>query len=166
VHKQIIFLGMLLTLGMASEDFITDFEYGQMLYRDPRGASCAACHGETGSGALIGEYTDKRGRIVRLNGPDIRNASLQKIRESVHKNAGVMPRYFLTEEEIQTIHAYLQQVNRHKTIRIAALFDRSIDDNQTERSTHDHNQSSILHAPSESSPTPEANTTEPIKSAE
>jgi len=99
---------------MHAEDFITDFEYGQMLYRDPRGASCAACHGETGSGKLIGEYQDKTGRIVTLHGPDIRHATLGKIRDSVREGAGVMPRYFLTEKEIKTIHAYLQKFNARK----------------------------------------------------
>jgi len=166
VHKQIAFLGTLLTVSAVSEDFITDFEYGQMLYRDPRGASCTACHGETGSGALIGEYTDKQGRIVRLNGPDIRSASLQKIRESVHKSTGVMPRYFLTEEEIQTIHAYLQQVNRHKTIRIAALFNRSIDDNRTDHNLSDKNQSFDLQIQSELPPALDMNATAPVKSTE
>ena len=126
MKKQILLLGLLLAKGVSGEDFITDFEYGQMLYRDPRGASCAACHGETGSGKLIGEYPDKTGRIVTLRGPDIRHATLKQIRDSVHKGAGVMPRYFLTEQEVKTIHAYLQKLNsQEKAGSIARLFERN-----------------------------------------
>lgn len=116
------------------EDFITDFEYGQMLYHDPRGASCAQCHGETGAGETISEYTDRQGRYTTLNGPDIRHATLQQIRKSVHDGSGVMPRYFLTDKETQMIHAYLRQVNRHKTTDIADLFSKktNIDENSIE----------------------------------
>ncbi len=105
-----------------AEDFITDFEYGQMLYQDPHGASCAACHGETGGGTLIGEYTDREGNIITLNGPDIRHTTLEQLRASVHSGKGVMPRYFLTDKEIQTIHAYLQQVNQPKKGGVSSLF--------------------------------------------
>ncbi len=126
MKKHILLLGLLLATGISAEDFITDFEYGQMLYRDPRGASCAACHGETGSGKLIGEYPDKTGRIVTLRGPDIRHATLQQIRNSVRKGAGVMPRYFLTEQEVKTIHAYLKKLNGHEKVgSIARLFERN-----------------------------------------
>jgi mono/diheme cytochrome c family protein len=111
------------TLGVWGEDFITQFEYGQMLYHDPRGASCAACHGETGAGGEIGTYFDRRsGERVVLSAPDIRNASLDRIRRSVREGAGVMPRYFLTEKEIRTLHAYLQRVNRNPAGSIAHLF--------------------------------------------
>jgi len=122
VTGRLLLFPLLFFGNIAAEDFITDFEYGQMLYHDPHGASCAACHGETGRGELIGEYRDKQGRLIQITGPDIRHASLKQIRESVEKGRGIMPRYFLTEEEIQTLHAYLQQVNRHKTTGISELF--------------------------------------------
>ena len=93
-----------------------------MLYHDPRGASCAQCHGETGAGETITEYTDRQGHYITLNGPDIRHATFKQIRKSVHDGRGVMPRYFLTDTEIRTIHAYLKQVNRHKTTGISDLF--------------------------------------------
>jgi cytochrome c len=117
-----------------SEDFITEFEYGQMLYQDPRGASCAICHGETGAGELIAEYTDANGLYVALSGPDIRHASLEQLQQSVHKGAGVMPRYFLTDKEIQAIHAYLKQVNQHTSGSISHLF-RAHDANRSNRTS-------------------------------
>ncbi len=48
-----ISLLFLVSLSLFGEDFISDFEYGQMLYRDSRGVSCVPCHGEVGEGKLI-----------------------------------------------------------------------------------------------------------------
>jgi len=96
-----------------SEDFISEFEYGQMLYRDSRGVSCVPCHGETGEGiARIVSYHDEKGREVVISGPDIRHTTLKQMRESVKQGQGIMPRYFLTDREIKAIYAYLQTVNR------------------------------------------------------
>jgi len=124
-----IFFGFLLTFCVSAEDFITEFEYGQMLYQNPRGASCVACHGETGEGKVIATYTDKTGKHITLRSPDIRKATLGQIRRSVQKGRGVMPRYFLTEKELKTIHAYLQKVNQkvngHKEDTIRKLFKSS-----------------------------------------
>jgi len=116
-------LAMALALG--AEDFITEFEYGQMLYQNPRGASCAACHGPTGAGELIAEYTDTEGEVHTLNAPDIRQTPLEQLRKQVRDGGAVMPRYFLTDEEIETIHAYLQQVNHPRKGSVKALFRNS-----------------------------------------
>jgi mono/diheme cytochrome c family protein len=113
---------------ISAEDFITKFEYGQMLYRDPHGASCAACHGETGAGKLVAEYTNKEGARVILQGPDIRHATIEQIRHSITRSRGIMPRYFLTDKEISTIYAYLQKVNKTK---ISDLF-ATPESNQTQ----------------------------------
>lgn len=121
LHARLLFL-LFVTVAGVGEDFITDFEYGQMLYRDPHGASCAACHGDTGSGKIIAAYTDRQGQIRTIRGPDIRHATLEQIRQSVRKGSGVMPRYFLTDKEIQTLHAYLQEVNHNHSVDVAKLF--------------------------------------------
>jgi len=98
-------------LLLAGEDFISDFEYGQMLYRDSRGVSCVPCHGETGGGREIVSYVNSRGDTVTISGPDIRHATLSQISESLKEGKGVMPKYFLTDKEIRMIHAYLKEVN-------------------------------------------------------
>ncbi|MBL0722011.1 MAG: hypothetical protein JJV88_05470 [Sulfurovum sp.] len=41
--NKFIFLLPLYLIG--ESDFITDLEYGEMLYNNPRGVSCASCHG-------------------------------------------------------------------------------------------------------------------------
>ena len=113
---------LMMTAVATAEDFITEFEYGQMLYHDPRGPSCAACHGETGAGRLIASYLDREGKTQTLTAPDIRSDSLETIRQSVQKGQGVMPRYFLTDREIRAIHAYLKKVNPPEKGSVQKLF--------------------------------------------
>jgi len=94
----------------AEEDFISHYEYGQMLYNNPRGVSCAQCHGKSGEGRVIVEFRDIHGK-EKLKGPDIRLVSLEKMIKSINSYHPVMPRYYLTDEEVRTIYDYLQKRN-------------------------------------------------------
>ncbi len=105
-----MFLSLLL-FSLSAEDFISDFEYGQMLYRDSRAVSCVPCHGETGGGRDIVSYKNSKGETVTIRGSDIRHATLEQISNSLKKGKGIMPKYFLTDKEIQMIYAYLKEVN-------------------------------------------------------
>ncbi len=106
-----ISLLLLASFVLFAEDFISDFEYGQMLYRDSRGVSCVPCHGETGGGMDIVSYKNSKGETITISGPDIRHASLKQISDALKEGKGVMPKYFLTDKEIAMIHAYLKEVN-------------------------------------------------------
>ncbi len=104
---------LLLTLPLllaADEDFISHYEYGQMLYNNPRGVSCAQCHGKSGEGCTIVEFRDIHGKQA-LRGPDIRMENLKRMIESVNSYHPVMPRYYLTDEEVKAIYDFLQQKN-------------------------------------------------------
>jgi mono/diheme cytochrome c family protein len=104
---------LLLTVPLllcAQEDFISHYEYGQMLYNNPRGVSCAQCHGESGEGKTIVEFRDIHGKQA-LKGPDIRLESLERMIYSVNSYHPVMPRYYLTDEEVKAIYDYLQEKN-------------------------------------------------------
>jgi len=108
--KKSLLMAMLLICAKAdSEDFISEFEYGQMLYHDPRGVSCAPCHGDRGEGRIIAGYTTSEGGKRFLRGPAIRNVSLEILANTIRKGPGVMPRYFLTDEEIRAIYRYLNE---------------------------------------------------------
>ena len=96
----------------AQEDFISHYEYGEMLYANPKGVSCAQCHGKSGEGTTIVEYRDIHGKQV-LKGSDIRQESLESMISSVNTYHKVMPRYYLTDEEIKAIYDYLKTKNRH-----------------------------------------------------
>jgi len=95
---------------LAEEDFISHYEYGEMLFNNPRGVSCAQCHGKSGEGSTIVEFRDIHGKQA-LKGPDIRNESLESMIKSVNSYHPVMPRYYLTDEEVKAIFDYLQERN-------------------------------------------------------
>ncbi len=111
--KRIIFV--LPFLLYAQEDFISDFEYGQMLYKNPRGVSCAACHGESGEGKEIIAYQDEANQTKVLRGADIRNYTLENLEKKLsrdHPNTP-MPKYYLTTEEVKAIYDFIQQTYRN-----------------------------------------------------
>ena len=103
-----VFLPLMLWAG---EDFISDYEYGEMLYANPRGVSCSECHGKSGEGQIIVEYRDIHGKEV-LKGSDIRKESLASMIKSVNSYHKIMPRYYLTNEEVRAIYDYLKIKNQ------------------------------------------------------
>ena len=106
--KRLLFLLPLYLFS--NEDFISHYEYGQMLYDNPRGVSCSQCHGENGEGEIIVEYRDIHGK-KRLKGSDIRLESLDSMIKSVNQYHKIMPRYYLTNEEVKAIYDYLEKKN-------------------------------------------------------
>ncbi|MGP1485058.1 MAG: c-type cytochrome [Campylobacter sp.] len=95
-----------------ANDFITKNEYAKMLYQNPRGIGCDKCHGRSGEGAVISKfkYFDKKTKQIldkELVGPPINNLDLAKFKKAVESSKGIMPSYFLTDEEINLIYEYL-----------------------------------------------------------
>ncbi len=107
--KRLLLFVLPLLLG-ANEDFISHYEYGEMLYNNPRGVSCSQCHGKDGAGTTIVEFRDIHGKQA-IKGSDIRTKSLQTMIKSVNSYHEIMPRYYLTEEEVKAIYDYLQKKN-------------------------------------------------------
>jgi len=111
---------LLFPLILFSKDwFITKLEYGKMLYHNPRGISCAKCHGENAKGKIIAKYyiTTKKGKILKIiKTPDIRNVNLQKLKQKLfHKKLSIMPKYnYLTNSEITAIYMYIQSLKDEK----------------------------------------------------
>jgi len=107
-----------------SESFLSSVEYGRMLYKRPRGISCAQCHGKTGKGGKkIAKYYDKNKNPKLLKEIDITAYSLEDLRASLkneyreenrRKRHKIMPMYYLTEEEVQAIFDYLQEANKDR----------------------------------------------------
>ena len=106
---SIILLG---AISLHSEDFISRFEYGQMLYENPRGVSCMPCHGNQGEGKIIATYLDENKKKHILKGSDIRFSSKSDMLKAIHNGPGIMPNYFLTNDEIEAIYEYIQKVNQ------------------------------------------------------
>ncbi len=102
------------------DSFLSDIEYGKMLYNNPRGIACSKCHGKKGKGGhKIAKYYDKYGNPKLLKGSNITKYSLRELKDSLsnrfkdkknhrivrHK---IMPIYYLTDEEIRGIYLYLK----------------------------------------------------------
>jgi len=115
--KRLIFLLILSPFASpfvnADEDFISHYEYGQMLYSYPRGVSCTECHGETGEGKVIAEFRDIHGK-EQITGPDIRNKTLDEMIQALNGYHDIMPRYYLTDEEIKAIHDFLKEKTKRR----------------------------------------------------
>ena len=111
---RIWFILIAFTIFAISEDFISEFEYGQMLYKDPRGVSCASCHGDLGEGAFIASFTNKNGVEIKFNGPDIRALNLKKFKKAISNGGRIMPKYYLTNKEVEAIFKYVKIVNNYE----------------------------------------------------
>lgn len=96
------------------EDFITKDEYAQQLYNNPRGISCAACHGAEGNGRKIARYKHKN-EVKNFTAPPINTVDFATLKKTLNERKRGMPRYFLTDEEIKTLYYYLQQRKGSKT---------------------------------------------------
>lgn len=89
-----------------AEDFITKMEYAKMLYSNPRGIGCNKCHGAKGEGSVISEYSHK-GKRIKLEAPNITNVSKVHFIKALTTQHKIMPTYFLTDTEIDSLHYYV-----------------------------------------------------------
>ncbi len=106
-----LFVSILATGALfAGESFITDEEYAKMLYKNPRGISCAKCHGEHGEGKILSTYVSG-GKTYRITAPPIYNISMQRFKKALKRRGRLMPQYFLTEWEMAHLYYYLLTQN-------------------------------------------------------
>ncbi len=118
-----IFLILLFCIAIFGADFITKTEYAKMLYLNPRGIGCDKCHGAKGEGSLISKYKhfDKKANKTvddELRAPKINDIDFESFKAALTKPKGVMPSYFLTDEETTILYEYI--TNKMKTPAKAA----------------------------------------------
>lgn len=117
--KFIVFLSIFIS-NLFCSDFITKDEYAKMLYQNPRGISCAKCHGNDAKGKIIARYKDIKTKKIdsniikeeinkTLNAPDITNLDFERFKNGVINSKGVMPTYFLTIGEIENLYYYVNK---------------------------------------------------------
>jgi len=92
----------------AESNFITKQEYASQLYKNPRGIGCGHCHGANGEGKVIANYTHKNKKRSFI-GPQINNVSFGDFYKALTKSKKGMPRYYLTQREIEALYFYLHQ---------------------------------------------------------
>ena len=116
---------LLFAIFLYAEDFITNAEYGKMLYENPRGIGCIKCHGVKGKGRVIATYVeDDTGKKRRVVAPNISKVSwavfynrlkVSKILKNGYfrtLNYSFMPKYnYLMDDEIQSIYNYIKVKN-------------------------------------------------------
>lgn len=102
---------------LMAEEFITKLEYAKMLYQNPRGIGCNKCHGKKGEGSLIVKYKnlDRKNNVYvekSLIAPRINNLDFDKFKSAVKESKGIMPSYFLTDNEILNLYEYIKTFNK------------------------------------------------------
>ncbi|MEZ4694507.1 MAG: c-type cytochrome [Aliarcobacter sp.] len=119
-----------------NNSFITKYEYGKMLFNNPRGIGCNKCHGDDARGKRIVQFKhenehEKKMYNCSLVAPDIKDIDYATFSTKVNskKNpkwkfekeqvcdkliyyANVMPTYFLVEEEIEAIYYYIKNMKK------------------------------------------------------
>jgi len=130
------FTTLLVAKSDLSNTFITKYEYGKMLYTNPRGISCAKCHGDDAKGKKIASFVHIRNKIkynCTIRSEDITSVTYKNFQmtldpkiEKPKKNfakdqicekltyGNSMPKYFLTNEELDSIYFYLTNKENYK----------------------------------------------------
>ena len=116
--------------------FITEEEYGQMLFENPRGISCVKCHGKDAKGKVIAtfKHTTKKKKVYNCSivTPNIThidyNKFIQKLDPQIESKkpkfdktqicqkltyGNSMPTYFLTRDELKSIYHYLISLGKN-----------------------------------------------------
>ena len=121
-----VFLILLFCVAIFGADFITKTEYAKMLYLNPRGIGCDKCHGAKGEGSLISKYKHfdkKTNKTVddELRAPKINDIDFESFKAALTKPKGVMPSYFLTDEETTILYEYItnQMKPPAKAVKVA-----------------------------------------------
>ena len=100
--------------------FITQLEYGEMLYKNPRGVGCIKCHKKANKSVVIAKYKeiDKKTKELvskSIIAPAINNVSFENFLEKMRADkteSKVMPTYFLTEDELKSLYYYIKNINK------------------------------------------------------
>lgn len=104
-----VFLALLVVSQLyGATSFITKEEYASGLYHNPRGIGCQMCHGELGEGRKIATYKEKGEKKI-FQGTPINHTSFVDFYHRVNSKIVGMPRYYLTDTEIQTLYYYLHR---------------------------------------------------------
>lgn len=121
--KVLLSLAFFLTLVSSEEidtSFITKFEYGAMLYENPRGVGCVHCHEKAHKDIVIAKYKEFNKKTKKLEekkivAPAINKVSFEAFLEKMRADktdSKVMPTYFLTDDELESLYYYIKNINK------------------------------------------------------
>jgi hypothetical protein len=109
-------------LQQIDNSFITRFEYGAMLYENPRGVGCVKCHEKGDKPVIIARYKEKDTKTKKLIekqiiAPAINNVDFNTFIEKMKADkteSKIMPTYFLTNEELKSLYYYIKNIGTRK----------------------------------------------------
>ncbi|HIP12403.1 MAG TPA: hypothetical protein EYG97_01170 [Arcobacter sp.] len=112
--------------------FITEYEYGKMLWKNPRGVSCVKCHAKDAKGKFISKFTHvtrkntyncfvksnditdiSREDFIRKLDPSVKKKRIKFEKHQVCEKliyGNTMPKYFLTKNEMNSIYYYITHI--------------------------------------------------------
>jgi len=112
------FLLLIFITILYSEEFITNLEYGEMLYKNPRGIGCIKCHKKNAKGGIIATiYDNQIGKKKLIIAPNIQKIEWEDFYNRIKKSEkggkkirlSFMPEYnYLLDEEIKAIFNYIK----------------------------------------------------------
>jgi hypothetical protein len=127
---------LLMSESSFDNSFITQYEYGKMLYNNPRGISCTKCHGANAKGLVIETFKHKANKktykcsikttdITKITYETFKivlDPKLGKIKKKFTKEqvckklvyGNSMPTYFFTDEELSSIYFYLTNIDKYE----------------------------------------------------
>jgi hypothetical protein len=94
-------------------------EYSSQLYKNPRGIGCQNCHGEKGEGKLVANYTHNNVN-KKFAGSAINKLEWSTFYYALNRSNNGMPRYYLTEKEIQALYLYINEDELRKAEKEAS----------------------------------------------
>lgn len=115
-----IFFASLLFCNEIDTSFITKFEYGAMLYKNPRGVGCVLCHQSGDKDVVLSTYKELDKKTKKLEEkliivPAINTVSFEIFIDKMRADkteSKIMPTYFLTDEELKSLYYYIKNVNK------------------------------------------------------
>lgn len=116
----IAYLPLYLFADNIDNSFITKFEYGAMLYENPRGVGCIKCHGKGDKPVVIARYKTKDRKTKKLVDKSIIAPAINKVSYELFLDkmtadkteSKIMPTYFLTDEELKSLYYYIKNINK------------------------------------------------------
>ncbi len=117
---SVLFISFLNATINVDNSFITKFEYGAMLYENPRGVGCVKCHKKGNKPITIATYTEINRKTKKLEeksiiAPPITDVTFKDFLKKLKADkteSKIMPTYFLTDEELKSLYHYIKNLNK------------------------------------------------------
>ncbi len=117
---SVLFISFLNATINVDNSFITKFEYGAMLYENPRGVGCVKCHKKGNKPIIIATYTEINRKTKKLEeksiiAPPITDVTFKDFLKKLKADkteSKIMPTYFLTDEELKSLYHYIKNLNK------------------------------------------------------